>query len=425
MASVDAIQATHRAWDDAFARILSLSSSTYKQNVELTNRVADLELEVALWKQAHSAALETAQRDSKAHNVQIATLNRQISSQSIFQTPQACPLIFCVINGDTNIFAPSFLARGQEGGRAVAQELTKRIAENLSGQDIHYFTRLSFWTILYVDKRNLLQTVTDRTICTSEQLDGFLLGFSQSSYRFSVVETTDSENAPRINEFLKTFLCLPQTLRVFFGAGRDLGRYASLISDLEREQLLGKVTLLRGSNDANVDDSLLVPTLTTDILIAEDASLVIKRPSPLAVSGTRYISNGGLISPQSPPKPAQGRLIDPTLPLHKQNPPPCNEHYLMTCTKGPGVCKYGHDYVLTQDQLASLAANAKKAPCNWLKNGVQCPFGDKCCWGHVCPNGPSCFHLGKGKCWFKGETMHPLLDHTSNFAAAGGPGPSA
>lgn len=34
--------------------------------------------------------------------------------------------------------------------------------------------------------------------------------------------------------------------------------------------------------------------------------------------------------------------------------------------------------------------------------GVQCPYGEKCCWGHVCPNGPKCFHLSKGKCWFKG-----------------------
>jgi len=81
----------------------------------------------------------------------------------------------------------------------------------------------------------------------------------------------------------------------------------------------------------------------------------------------------------------------------------------MTCSKGPGVCKYSHDYILTPDQLELLAINAKKAPCNWLKNGAACPFGDKCCWGHVCPNGPKCFHLSKGKCWFKGEAMHPPL----------------
>ena len=53
-----------------------------------------------------------------------------------------------------------------------------------------------------------------------------------------------------------------------------------------------------------------------------------------------------------------------------------------------------------------LATNAKKAPCNFLKNGkeikwkiwgvnidtiigLQCPYGEQCCWGHVCPNGGS------------------------------------
>lgn len=63
----------------------------------------------------------------------------------------------------------------------------------------------------------------------------------------------------------------------------------------------------------------------------------------------------------------------------------------MTCSKGVGnsnkdyepalkkttqaaVCKYSHDYILTPEQLAMLACNAKKAPCNWLKNGKQLAF---------------------------------------------------
>lgn len=62
----------------------------------------------------------------------------------------------------------------------------------------------------------------------------------------------------------------------------------------------------------------------------------------------------------------------------------------MTCSKGvsdgphhaidpadlplrrqPG-CKYSHDWALTAEQLDVLARNAKKAPCNYLKNGA-CP----------------------------------------------------
>jgi hypothetical protein len=37
------------------------------------------------------------------------------------------------------------------------------------------------------------------------------------------------------------------------------------------------------------------------------------------------------------------------------------------------TCKYSHDYLLNQQQLQELANNAKKAPCNWLKNGAFTP----------------------------------------------------
>ena len=33
-----------------------------------------------MWKQAHAAVVESAERDKKAHNAQVSTLNRQISS---------------------------------------------------------------------------------------------------------------------------------------------------------------------------------------------------------------------------------------------------------------------------------------------------------------------------------------------------------
>lgn len=41
--------------------------------------------------------------------------------------------------------------------------------------------------------------------------------------------------------------------------------------------------------------------------------------------------------------------------------------------------------------------------------GLGCPYGENCCWGHVCPNGAKCFHLSKGKCWFKGGESRRLL----------------
>jgi len=44
-----------------------------------------LELELLVWKQAHSVALEASEREMKSHNVQIAALNRQISNMDGFK----------------------------------------------------------------------------------------------------------------------------------------------------------------------------------------------------------------------------------------------------------------------------------------------------------------------------------------------------
>lgn len=63
-----------------------LSNVTLQRNTELESRVAELEVELLVWKQAHSVALEASERESKAHNVQLAALNRQISNMDTFKT---------------------------------------------------------------------------------------------------------------------------------------------------------------------------------------------------------------------------------------------------------------------------------------------------------------------------------------------------
>jgi len=66
--------------------LADLSSATVRRNSDLENRVAELEVELLVWKQAHSVALEASEREVKAHNVQIAALNRQISSMDTFNS---------------------------------------------------------------------------------------------------------------------------------------------------------------------------------------------------------------------------------------------------------------------------------------------------------------------------------------------------
>jgi len=106
-----------------------------------------------------------------------------------------------------------------------------------------------------------------------------------------------------------------------------------------------------------------------------------------------------------------------------ENPPPCNEYYLMySCSKevnnqfimlvdhtqktvNQNRCKYSHEYPLTDEQLAQLSKSAKQSPCWYLNTDKECPNAN-CCWGHVCPFGIACYHLSRDKCRFKGSGMH-------------------
>ncbi|KZT12842.1 uncharacterized protein LAESUDRAFT_808368 [Laetiporus sulphureus 93-53] len=419
MATPTVADLNKQMWDEALTRLLDLSTVTIKRNAELEARVTELEVELSVWKQAHTNVLEAAERDKKTHNARVATLNKQLSS-GLFKNQN--PLVLCVIDGDANVFNPSLIAEGHKGGRLAAQELTKGIAEFLAQEEVQVFGRLSFWVTVYLHKRGLLSMLQSENICSADQFEAFITGLSQASPRFSIVDVGPGDGADvKIKEYLQTYISLPQTLRVFFGGGQD-GSYGTTFAAIEKDDSLGKIVLLHGANGPSENlQQLSLPIMQTEGLFMTNVpGYAQRRPSHIPLSGfnNNVMSESGLISPQSEPQSSAPsptsratygkRLIDPTKPLHKQNPPPCNEHYLMTCTKGVN-CKYSHDWLLTSEQLEVLAKNAKKAPCNYLKNGVDCPYGDRCCWGHVCPGGARCFHLSKGKCWFKGEDMHPPL----------------
>jgi hypothetical protein len=82
------------------------------------------------------------------------------------------------------------------------------------------------------------------------------------------------------------------------------------------------------------------------------------------------------------------RYLDPTIPMSKRmcvrravhdhteqdadKPPPCNNYYLDTkrgCSAGVN-CRYGHNYILTVDQLKELTLNARKTPCPSLNKST-------------------------------------------------------
>ena len=60
-----------------------LSTTTIERNAELEARVTELEMELAVWKQAHNNAVEMVNRDKDAHNARVAALNKQMNSLGI------------------------------------------------------------------------------------------------------------------------------------------------------------------------------------------------------------------------------------------------------------------------------------------------------------------------------------------------------
>ncbi|KAJ6509954.1 hypothetical protein C8R47DRAFT_774647 [Mycena vitilis] len=399
MAMQPTVETSPQMWDDTLNKLICVSGATVKRNAYLESHVSELQLELEMLRRANIEAAIAFEREAKAHQRLVSSLNRQLSKRDMFENP----LIICVINGDEKLFKG--LAQGQQGGIAAAQELTQQIATYLSVEHVEIFGRqISFWMTVYFNRGELLDRLIGNNICSVQQFESFLAGFSQCSPRFSFVDVGYMDGTDtKIKEYIQTYIRFPQTLRVFLAGARD-PQYASIYDTLESEQRLGKLVMILDSTNGETD-SVIVPLPSLKVRGLFMSPMLQQKPAPLSMQCVN--TNGGLISPQSPSSHTSGRAIDPSLPLHKQNPPPCNEHYLMTCSKGSAICKYSHEYFLTNEQLASLANNAKKAPCNWLKNGLQCPYGDHCCWGHVCPNGSNCFHMSKGKCWFKGEAMHP------------------
>ncbi|KAG9317601.1 hypothetical protein JVU11DRAFT_1810 [Chiua virens] len=329
------------ARDDSITRLLTLSSTTIKRNVDLENRLAELEVELAVWKQAHATALEGAEREAKTLKGRLASLSSQITSmeslmvRSSFVTSRRpglinAPeheqsqslLILCVIDGDACLFSESLLKQGHEGGRQAAQQLTKAVADYLTSQDVHILGRLSFWITVYYNRVGLTSLLERHQICTPEQLDAFTMGFSQASPRFLLVDVGYGKDATftKITEYLQTYIRFPQTQRIFLAGGSD-SAYASTIPTFQNEGLLGKLTFLEAAGGTNHSPRFRLPTLYVDNLFmaqqATSPTSVTHLPPPLNITGlSPSYMTGGLPTPRSPPSvpsPSSGKLIDPNL----------------------------------------------------------------------------------------------------------------
>ncbi|CDO76545.1 hypothetical protein BN946_scf184982.g4 [Trametes cinnabarina] len=358
---------TQHLWDRALEHLRDLTGATLYREQELEERIAALESELSAMKLAYNT---TVDNDTQmAHNVPLSSTGNEGSAFNVDQ--------------------------GYQGGRQAAQDFTKAIAQELLQQGLTGFERLSFWVTVFLNKKAVGSVLREGGICNSEQLESFFLGFGQASPRFLIVDVGPGRDSTemKVKEYIKTYIRFPQTLRLFFGGVDEV--YLNMHNSLAKADLARKLVLLQPPAELSpVMYRMSARSLRFDGLFMKENvnPWMSRRPGPLlADSSSGVVTNGGLISPQSesqtsmitPPPQSHSfggpRPIDPTKPLHKQNPPPCNEHYLMSCSKGQN-CKYSHDWFLTPEQLDILARNAKKAPCNYLKNGLPCPHGERCCW---------------------------------------------
>ncbi|KAI0033783.1 hypothetical protein K488DRAFT_47055, partial [Vararia minispora EC-137] len=332
-----------------------LVEETTSESAALIGRVNDLEIEVSVWKKAVVDSRESQARETP-------TLNGDIIS-----VPEP-RLVLCVIDGTRTMFSTRYLCDGEAGGRHAGEDLIHLIQEKIgNGPEVY-----STWIHIYLNKGKLAEDLVSKNQCDVGQLEAFLIGLCGVSSSLALVDVVDKRDADqKMRSYLYTFSALPQTSHVLFaGAQADM---------LLSTRLFDKCSIrpiLTISLPFYVTKKVLGPTRCRPVY-----------PSSLPTTSllTCFCST-------------------PTLTVLKENPPPCNEFYLMDQDCSKGRCKYSHQYDLTPDQLAILAKNAKQSPCWFANNEQECPYGPRCCWGHTCPHGVKCHYLAKDRCRFKGGT---------------------
>lgn len=72
--------------------------------------------------------------------------------------------------------------------KGITNYMTACVEVELSG-------RGQVWLTVYCNKTGLLNTLTKHEMCTSEQFEGFVMGFNESSPLFSIVHAGNMKEA--------------------------------------------------------------------------------------------------------------------------------------------------------------------------------------------------------------------------------------
>ena len=156
------------------------------------------------------------------------------------------PMALCIVDGSRTMFSPPYLQRGLTGGRQAAERLLCCIQDRLeASRDEYPNMTLSAHNVtisVYCAKAQLVESISDKNICNSDQVDAFLAGFGQVSTLISVVDVVDQASVDMrilgklqrahvspfacradlaLIDYLRTFAGLPQVTHVFY-AGRNM-----------------------------------------------------------------------------------------------------------------------------------------------------------------------------------------------------------
>jgi hypothetical protein len=140
--------------------------------------VKELEVEVSVWKQAHSTSRNLRGQD------------RENRATATFTGPQK-NVVLCVIDGTRSFFSKMIITEGEEGGRKAGQEIVRGITNHLAADDMSLQAKL--FTTIYVRKPQLRNDLTAGGICTPEQFDEFFVGLNETSY-LNIVEVTNKRD---------------------------------------------------------------------------------------------------------------------------------------------------------------------------------------------------------------------------------------
>lgn len=390
-------------WRDLLGRVHELARTTSDENTQLNEKIRELEVEVAVWKQQTISSRSVQDYESKA-----PAYRKSVNFESAVDGKDK-NIALCVIDGTRSVFSPNYLVQGEEGGKKAGQDIVQGITDHLANDGSLQNANVKISIVIYIMKLRLRNDLTTGNTCTAEQFDGFFVGLNETRH-LNVVEVGNRRDTDRkIEDYLQLFAGLPQTVRVFFSGGNS-SNCLTAMATLETCNASNKLVILRSQTGSPFGASARIPSIVLPDLF-NTGQLVPATPKPAASSFPSPKPEVDELDVRAPfPKSFGGQrrqtTIDPTLPLYKQNPPPCNEYYLMEACSKEGRCRYSHEYDLTEEQLATLTTNAKQSPCWFVNNDRECPYGSSCCWGHVCPYGVKCQYSLKDKCRFKGSGMH-------------------